>query len=182
MKCKTKIIISICIIIAAIITLLSLSVLAYFGAVNFPFSTKIIYYINYKDFNRISEYIQKLPYDEISIQSADFLFPEDGKYGMMRVYNNEPDGYIKIEDEEIVNILNKLFTKSYCGPIIKNTNSIIFQHWTRFRYADGGVVYSIDGTEPSLDYQSKLVPLKAKNWYYYESDYIEWKNNNSQQN
>ena len=38
-----------------------------------------------------------------------------------------------------------------------------------------GIVYSIDGAEPSMQILTKLEALDKDNWYYYESDFNEWR-------
>ena len=38
-----------------------------------------------------------------------------------------------------------------------------------------GIVYTIDGIKPSLQFLTKLEKLDRNNWYYYEADFNEWK-------
>ncbi len=80
---------------------------------------------------------------------------------------------IEVENELYDNLKILLGKKGY-DVIIKNVNSIEF---TNSANTDKGVgyIYSIDGTEPSTQFLTKLEKLDKDGWYYYEDDFNEWK-------
>lgn len=90
------------------------------------------------------------------------------------------DIYLCLDDdssnEELTEISKKLYDRGY-EIISKNDNFVSYQKWSNLD-AGRGFVYSYNGTEPSLQFMTKLIPLKEKDWYYYEEDFNEWKKQN----
>ena len=83
---------------------------------------------------------------------------------------------IDIEDVEVIDAIDALMRRGY-SVIGREENTIHFQRWAS-RHAGRGVAYSIDGSEPSLFFLTKLEPLSVPNWYYYEEDFNEWRRRN----
>ena len=71
-----------------------------------------------------------------------------------------------------------LVLKRKYKAITKHKNYVKFLMWTRFTDVGKGIVYSIDGRKPDVQYLTKLEPLDRPGWYYYESDFNEWKSQN----
>ena len=42
-----------------------------------------------------------------------------------------------------------------------------------------GIAYTIDESEPKLQFLTKAEKLNEDNWYYYEEDYNKWKLRNN---
>ena len=84
---------------------------------------------------------------------------------------------IEIEDVEVLNAINRLKRRGY-RVIDKGDNAISFVRWSNMDNGRG-VVYSLDGNEPSSDYTlpflTRLEPLSKTNWFYYEEDFNEWR-------
>ena len=108
----------------------------------------------------------------------------DSSYSMMGIDCNgdgktvfaNVDGYIIIDDLQVRYAINRLFRYGYI-TIVKNKTYIYFQYSSTLDFGSG-VVYSIDGSQPQLQYLTKLIPLSDPNWYYYEEDYNEWRKRN----
>jgi hypothetical protein len=91
---------------------------------------------------------------------------------------SDSNGYAAIEEAQVANAIKKLFSNGY-SAIFKSGNTIHFQRSTRFTDFGSGVAYSIDGSEPQLQFLTKLEPLSEPNWYYYEEDFNEYKKLNN---
>jgi hypothetical protein len=87
-------------------------------------------------------------------------------------------GDISIEDSQVVKAIKILLKRKGYSVISKKGNTIHFQRSTVFRNFGSGIAYSIDGSEPILQYLTKLEPLSEPNWYYYEEDFNEWDRQN----
>jgi len=90
----------------------------------------------------------------------------------------------KITDAEIVEAIYTLKTLGF-RSIGKRENTIRFQSFPqsggliRGSGFMSGIAYSIDGREPTgINFLTRLEPLSAPNWYYYEDDYNEWRDRN----
>lgn len=93
-------------------------------------------------------------------------------YGVTGGFTVRPE---EITDKNVVNAVERLFSRGII-TIHGHRNSIIFLRWRRFNDFGAGIVCSIDaGEEPTADYLTKLEPLPVDGWYYYESDYNEWR-------
>lgn len=113
----------------------------------------------------VTEYLANSEYQVISIKNSD---------GFMYV------GYdTRIEDENVVKAIKHLLDKRKYIAIEKVDNTIYFLKWKRLSDFESGIAYSINKKyEPQLPYLTKLEELSEKGWYYYESDYNEWKKSN----
>lgn len=61
-----------------------------------------------------------------------------------------------------------------------DTNTLVFQMWTDKMECECGVLYAINNDMvPSVEYLTLLDPLPESGWYYYVSDYNEWRRNNT---
>ena len=97
---------------------------------------------------------------------------------------NSKDGEIYIGNKEDIPKDKTEIREAYLGIrkkgyriIDKSHNAISFLRWSKLD-AGGGIVYSIDGCIPKLQFLTKLEPLKESNWYYYEEDFNEWRKHN----
>lgn len=64
------------------------------------------------------------------------------------------------------------------GPISKSSmdNAITFSLMRDSFGAECGVVYAIDSTrEPCVEFQISVEPISEENWFYFYSDYEEWR-------
>ena len=107
----------------------------------------------------------------------------DSNYKNIHVYETMESGEMsiageheKIEDTKVVAAIDALKSYGY-HSITKRDNTISFQKWGALDNSRG-IAYSIDGSEPELQFLTKLEPLSAANWYYYEEDYNEWRERN----
>ena len=81
-----------------------------------------------------------------------------------------------IKDQKVVDDLKTLFEEKGYEVIGKNNNTIYFQKWSRGADLGIGLAYLIDlDANSDLEFLVKLEPLLEKNWYFYESDYNEWR-------
>lgn len=85
---------------------------------------------------------------------------------------------VVIEDEAVLAAVRNLLSgKTYKSiSFDKSYNAIKFLQWTQFNDTGCGIVYSINGVdEPYIEYCTQLIPLSKDGWYYYVSDYNEWR-------
>ena len=81
-------------------------------------------------------------------------------------------GQVLIKDEQIMHSINTLISRGY-DVITKDNNTVSFQRWSNLD-AGRGIAFSIDGTQPNLQFITKLEKIRESNWYYYEEDFNEW--------
>lgn len=120
-----------------------------------------------------AEQILKKDYDNILLV-VDFLIESEHQ----TIYINDADGSVyvgytdHIDNEAVLKAIKHLLGTSGYHSIEKNNNTIHLLRWTRLTDFGGGIAYSIDGqTTPNLPHLTRLVPMTAENWYYYEEDY-----------
>lgn len=99
---------------------------------------------------------------------------DEGDYGTWYVKNDNVNGVMNIENNDIVDTLSELFNKRKYQVIAKDGNTISFQLWANLD-AGSGIAYSIDGSEPTLQFLTKSEKMDKENWYYYEENFNEWK-------
>jgi len=88
-------------------------------------------------------------------------------------------GHVPIDDEEFANAIKKLYYLGY-HAMCKSNYSIFYQRWATLDVGKG-VAFSIDGHVPNesdIEFLTMIEPLKEDGWYYYESDYNEWRMRN----
>lgn len=86
---------------------------------------------------------------------------------------------VKIENEPLSDAIKYLLSKREYYKIFKSDNIITFVKWRRGRDWSGGVAYKIDKSgELEVPYVTKSSPLSNDGWYYYESNYNQWRENN----
>lgn len=139
------------------------------------------FYKNYETILEITSYIEKAKFANINIQGTDYIY-DDGNFGTWYVQSGNAndtanDGRKEIEDEKIVKDLSHLFKDKKYQVINKNGHTISFQLWSNLDMGSG-FAYSINGSEPELQFLTRLEKLNKDNWYYYEEDFNEWKNQN----
>ena len=87
---------------------------------------------------------------------------------------------MEFQSSEMEQIVEKLKSKGYYY-ITKRENVVIFDVWRKSFDVEfeAGFVYSIDGSGDlsEIAYLTYQYPLSKQNWYYYEADYNEWRNN-----
>ena len=123
------------------------------------------------------EYLEQTGHDDIYIHSN--IFPDND------VYKNETEGYgtmfadgedVAILDKSAAENIRRLTYREGYSVISKNGETVEFQYWEN-RNRGIGFVFSKDSSLSNVDY---LVYSKQldDNWYYYESDFYEWKEQN----
>lgn len=120
-------------------------------------------------------------YERIDFDNCDFLydgkevytfFPEqEGSFDASKIVE------IEIEDKEVLNALYKLFKKGY-GIISCNKTGIEFQRIIGIERSEG-IAYSFGDSVPEIDFLIYSEPLSKDGWYYYISDFNEYKRQNN---
>jgi len=85
---------------------------------------------------------------------------------------------IRIEQIEIVSLINSLFSQGY-RAISKYSDKVIFLVWSTIDHGRG-IVYSLTGETPQenengLTFLTELEPLSTENWYFYVENFNEWR-------
>lgn len=83
-------------------------------------------------------------------------------------------------DMEVYNAINTLIKAKYRQIGIEE-NTLYFQKYATLDCGKG-IMYSLDGELPYLQFLTDVQKLSAKNWYYYEDDYNKWRLENEKKN
>ena len=86
---------------------------------------------------------------------------------------------VAITDEEVVSTVSVLMKKGYYN-ITKHSNTVYFARWRNQFGCFKGFAFSSDGTgELDIQFLIGRMELDKADWYYYISDYNEWRSLNS---
>ena len=81
-------------------------------------------------------------------------------------------------DAKIEEAVNRLLNGKYEG-IFKNDGTVELVQWHRFNDVGCGVAYAINSQGlPEVQYVTELIPMETEGWYYYISDFNEWRSEN----
>ena len=87
----------------------------------------------------------------------------------------------EISDEFVIEAMYYLFFhKNYRVIVVDPKNFVSFQKWSTLN-AGRNIVYSVTGETPTDDISEFLIevePLSESNWYFYISDFNEWRRRN----
>ena len=85
----------------------------------------------------------------------------------------KPEDIQGITDADIDRIIRIAKRRKY--SIVEKTDSYIyFQLWDNLD-SSKGLIYSLIEGQPRKQYLTKMMPLSQKNWYYYETDFNEYR-------
>ena len=122
----------------------------------------------------ITEYARGLEYEFISIRS------HKNDNGMITISDTKSSIFgeeMQISDPNVIDVLTHLFNECGYNNISKTKNEFIeFQKWST-RNVGCGIVYSYNGEEPNIEFLTILEPLDESGWYYYVSDFDEYRRN-----
>ena len=149
----------IAIILAAVIVLLLVHELFK------PDIAQEVFLSDYDELAQVVEYLSSLENETYAyIESAD---------GTMKVRFGEKT---TIDNENVINTVSSLFDKGYYG-IAKSHDTIYFKRWKDPFGCFKGFAYSMNGTdEINIEFLTEKGVLSEENWYFYVSDYNEWRN------
>lgn len=128
---------------------------------------------DYCELVKMVEYLESLEdVESVNIDSTD---------GTMLVHYTD-DRIVKdveITEEEVVSTVSVLMKKGYYN-ITKHSNTVYFARWRNQFGCSKGFAFSVDGLD-ELDIQFLIgrMELGEADWYYYISDYNEWRSLNS---
>ena len=92
--------------------------------------------------------------------------------GYASVYQDQK--WSSVEDPDVVQALKHLFEETSCYEVSKNSDTIAFVLWAKNMDVGGGIAYS--PTERlEVEYLSASQVLSDASWYYYVSDFNEWR-------
>lgn len=171
---KNKLIIKIIIVLLIVCGIIIFMWLrSLFGPYSFQKKIEREFYKNYETILEITSYIENTGFENVNIQATDYIY-DDGDYGTWYVKNGDVEGVENIENQYFVEMISEIFNKRKYQVIAKDGNTIHFQLWANLD-AGSGIAYSIDGSEPTLQFLTKSKKMDKENWYYYEENFNEWK-------
>lgn len=104
------------------------------------------------------------------------------KYKSIAFWRNENFMLAELEhlsiDESIRPTLNRLYKNGYQFISMRiEENTVVFKYWSRtIGGRSCGLAYVLDGENlPEVQFMTESKPLSVKGWYYYFSDYEEWR-------
>lgn len=118
---------------------------------------------NKEDILLVTEYLAHCGYE-------DFYFQAGGKTALADLTD------IAITDTDVVSAVKHLEKQGFYS-FGKQGNTVKFMMWKGFIVdIDCGILYSINGRdEPETEYMTKIEPLSERGWYYYVSDFNQWR-------
>jgi len=83
---------------------------------------------------------------------------------------------IEITDRNVIKVISSLFRKGYDEIVKDEYYTIYFVRWYDFFGCYKGFAFSSDNTaDLSIQFITEQKPMNKTNWYYYVSDYEEWR-------
>jgi hypothetical protein len=114
----------------------------------------------------VKDYLINSLYEEIQISSYN---------GANIMWTGLDTKDVSIENANVIKAVKILQTKGKYRVIGKSGKTIYFKRYLTVKDKGSGIAYSIDGSEPILQFLTKLEPFSEKGWYYHEEDYDEWR-------
>ena len=112
-------------------------------------------------------------YENLSI-ARDYLIRRHGDVSFAISQIDKIDS--SIGDIQAREAIHTLMQRRY-RAVGKSGNTVYFLRWTALDRGRG-IVYTIDGSEPELEFLIRLESLSKSSWYYYEEDFNEWRTRN----
>ena len=126
-------------------------------------SVKDEFLSNQDAINVIVEYMIDTGYEDIYISGAD---------GSMLANLTKT----QIRDDLFFKAVKQLIQSEEYIHISKNGNTIHFLQWRGITDIGCGIAYSINGVDaPVVQFMTVLEPISNDGWFYYVSDYNEWR-------
>ena len=111
------------------------------------------------------------------LSDLDYSFVVIDKSGLKNetMFTGAYTRYQKINDKRVMKSLNKVLCYGKYLTVGKSDNTVFFKKW-KFLEKDRGIAFSINKDEPpAVEFLVKYEKLSESGWYYYESDYEEWR-------
>lgn len=123
---------------------------------------------HYNDIQTVVDFIISLEYETIIINSNE-------KTGLKSTDGYHYESIALALDAEIEEAVNRLLNGKYEG-IFKNDGTVKLVQWHRFNDVGCGVAYAINSQGlPEVQYVTELIPMETEGWYYYISDFNQWR-------
>lgn len=166
MKNKRRISIRMVVIIMLVVFLSNCIFLHFWSLTNL--GGRHIFELDHNQMKTVAEYL-------ISMENYSDILIENPNGTMTVGIRNE----IKITDHKVRSAILFLFSKGY-DRIEKKDNTISFERWydlfERFR----GYAFSTDeSAELTIEFLTETKKMQKNGWYYYVSDYNEWRSKNT---
>ena len=84
--------------------------------------------------------------------------------------------YVAICNDAVLRALHRLKEQGY-ENIVKNGNTIEFELWSGIRDISCGIAFVAEGTGADIQFLTEIKHLEQKEWYYYITDYEQWRTN-----
>ena len=170
-KKKTLFIISIA-LIAAPIVIAALFIFSFIwglfisGHINAEYAEEV-FIEDYELLSTVAQFLMDSGHASVNISRDDIA------NGEMHVF--DIGRRVQIEDSDVLDALTTMKNRSrnVISIVSMRDNTIRFMRWAFFDH-DRGIVFSIDGNEPTVQFMIMLESLSKPGWYYYESDFREW--------
>lgn len=119
---------------------------------------------NWKNIETIEVYLTESRYSSIDISN----------FRCTKVFADFD--HIDITDVAVRHAVRSLLLTGRYKNISKSQNTIVIEQWSNIGDIGCGIAYSIDSdAEPVIEYVTELQPLNEDGWYYYISDYNQWR-------
>ena len=128
---------------------------------------------DYCELVKMVEYLESLE----DVKDA-YIDPTDGTM-LVHYKDDRIVKDVEITDEEVVSTVSVLMKKGYYN-ITKHGNTVYFARWRNQFGCSKGFAFSADSTgELDIQFLIGRMELDKADWYYYISDYNEWRSHNS---
>ena len=121
---------------------------------------------NYANMLYISNKLLETDYDYIVIRE------DQGKIDMFVASEDERKN-VKITDEQLKKDIDLIYHRGFNTIFLNEYKNVEFCKWSSLSVTRG-IVYSINDSDPKVEWQTEIRSLSIPNWYYYESSYEKW--------
>ena len=116
----------------------------------------------------------------ISSEYETIIMDSDERTGLQCTDGYHYESIALALDSEIEEAVDRLLDGKY-EKISKSNNTIRLVQWRRFNDVGCGVAYAINSQGlPEVQYVTELIPMETEGWYYYVSDFNQWRLENEQ--
>lgn len=123
---------------------------------------------NYECFATVEDYLITSGYGDAYITKADGTVSSNFKR-------------YKISRTDVNSAIQELFSMGcYYISLDPEDNCIAFGLWSSSQEKDCGVMCSINGKEPTVQFMTERRQLSKEGWYYFREDYNEWRQKNKE--
>lgn len=120
---------------------------------------------HFTEFSIVAKYMEELPEEHVFCEKS---------HGYDVINKGAGQGWQDIKEEVVCQAIQCLFNEGSCTSISKTKSTISFVLFSKNMDVGGGIAYTASD-KLEVEYLSFSQVLSDSSWYYYVSDYNEWR-------